>query len=280
MKQFWICPKCGALLSFSEKTARCPAGHCYDLAKEGYVNLLLSGGGIHGDSREMVVARRRFLAGGAYEPLRRTVAELVCRYLPKGGTLLDAGCGEGYYTEGVADGLNAQGKDADIFAFDISRDAARNTAKRRRGISVAVASAYAIPAVGEGADLITDLFSPMATTEFARVLKPRGILLLVIPDREHLFGLKRVLYDTPYKNEVADTDLPGFSLVENREIRYSLTLTGKEKIADLFYMTPYAYRTSAKDKEKLALRDTLTTDVHFRILIYRKGDCQATQGMI
>ncbi|HBJ18397.1 MAG TPA: methyltransferase [Clostridiales bacterium] len=280
MKPFWTCPKCRALLTFSEKTAHCAAGHSYDLAKEGYINLLLSAGGIHGDSREMVEARRRFLESGAYEPLRRAVAELVCRYLPAGGICLDAGCGEGYYTEDIAEALAGDGKDALLFAFDISRDAARRTAKRRRDLSVAVASAYAIPARDGSADLLTDLFSPMATAEFARVLKPQGIFLLVIPEKEHLFGLKEALYDTPYKNEVAGTDLDGFTLLESREIRYPLTLDGKERIADLFLMTPYAYRTSPKDKEKLAARDTLVTEVHFRILIYQKGDCQEGVGVI
>ena len=202
MIELWTCPKCGETLSFSERCARCPAGHCYDIAKEGYVNLLLSTGGIHGDSREMVEARRRFLGSGAYEPLRLAV------------------------------------------------------------------------------DLVTDLFSPMATEEFYRVLKPHGILLLAIPEREHLFGLKRILYDTPYKNEVADTALPGFSLLESTELRYPLTVVGREQISDLFYMTPYAYRTSPKDKEKLAGCDTLETDAHFRLLIYQKGDCQETHDVL
>ena len=268
---FWICPKCGAVLLTEGRTLRCPSGHSYDISKEGYVNLLLSAGGIHGDSREMVEARRRFLSTGAYEPLRDAVAELVCRYLPTGGTILDAGCGEGYYTEGVAEKCAACGKEPSLFAFDISRDAARRTAKRCRDLSVAVASAYAIPAKDGSVDLLTDLFSPMATEEFLRVLKPQGIFLLVIPEREHLFGLKEVLYDSPYKNEVADLALAGFALLGSREIRYSLTLEGKEKIADLFYMTPYAYRTSPKDKAKLAEQNTLRTEVHFRILIYQKG---------
>ena len=277
MKPFWTCPKCGETLSFSERCARCPAGHCYDIAKEGYVNLLLSTGGIHGDSREMVEARRRFLGSGAYAPLCHAVAEAARRYLPTDGVLLDAGCGEGYYTEGI---VRALGADASVFAFDISRDAARRAAKRDRALSVAVASAYRIPVKDGSVDLVTDLFSPMATEEFYRVLKPHGILLLAIPEREHLFGLKRILYDTPYKNEVADTALPGFSLLESTELRYPLTVVGREQISDLFYMTPYAYRTSPKDKEKLAGCDTLETDAHFRLLIYQKGDCQETHDVL
>ena len=275
MKPFWTCPKCGAVLVPSERTLRCQSGHSYDISKEGYVNLLLSAGGIHGDSREMVEARRRFLSTGAYEPLRATVAELVCRYLPTGGTILDAGCGEGYYTEGVAEKCAACGKEPSLFAFDISRDAARRAAKQNPAISVAVASAYRIPAEGESVDLLTDLFSPMATDEFFRVLKPHGFLLLVIPEREHLFGLKRLLYDTPYKNEVADTTLRGFTLLESPELRYPLTLAGKEQIFDLFSMTPYAYRTSPQDKEKLAACDALETEAHFRLLIYQKGIAKA-----
>ena len=99
----FICPKCkGALTVTDGGVAKCPLGHSYDRAKEGYYNLLLSSaGGVHGDNREMVQARRAFLDTGAYLPLARRVAELASEHTPDGGLLLDCGCGEGFYTHTI-----------------------------------------------------------------------------------------------------------------------------------------------------------------------------------
>lgn len=266
----WHCPKCALPLARTGAVARCPSGHSYDFAKEGYLNLLLAAsGGTHGDAADMVEARRRFLETGAYAPLRAEISALIKKYLPAGGVLLDAGCGEGYYTQAMEETVGGEG---DALAFDISKEAVRRAAKRCKKTACAVASAYAVPLPTGSVDLITEIFSPMAKEEFCRLLRDGGVLLMTIPEREHLYGLKEAVYDIPYKNEVAPTALDGFSLLETRELRYSLTLENAA-LCDLFLMTPYAHRTAAEGKKRIEALPVLTTEVHFRLLVYRKESC-------
>ncbi len=239
----------------------CPLSHSFDLSKSGYVNLLL-GGGSHGDNREMIASRTRFLDGGYYSPLR----EALCRLAAKGngGVLLDAGCGEGYYTEALAKLFSH------TVGFDLSKDALKKAAKRVKNAEFAVASVYALPFPDGGADLVSCIFAPLALTEFARVLKKDGFLLLAIPDEEHLFALKEILYDTPYKNEVADTALCGFTLIANEALSFPLALERGEAIEDLFKMTPYYYRTPEEGKARLLSYSRLACTAAFRLLLYKK----------
>ena len=98
----FACPKCKEKLLLEGNTKKCINNHCFDRAKAGYYNLLLgAGGGTHGDNAEMVEARRTFLSGGFYEPLADKLAASVTEHTAKFGCVLDAGCGEGYYTDKI-----------------------------------------------------------------------------------------------------------------------------------------------------------------------------------
>ena len=266
----FVCPKCMGKLNITDGgAARCPQGHSYDKSRYGYYNLLLSDrGGVHGDNREMVLARRAFLGSGAYEPLAARIAQRCAELLRSGGVMLDAGCGEGYYTAAVREKLDTGY--ARIAAFDISKDAVREAAKKRCADFYAVASSYKIPLAAESVDLVLNTFSPQALAQTSRVLKRGGHFVMAIPAEEHLFGLKSEIYETPYKNEVQDTALEGFELISCDEIKYELSLDTGEAIRNLFMMTPYAYRTKMSDREKVLSLTRLTTDVHFLVLTYRK----------
>jgi 23S rRNA (guanine745-N1)-methyltransferase len=268
----FLCPKCNLPLAQKEGGAvACAAGHSYDRSREGYYNLLLgSGAGVHGDNKEMVAARRAFLNTGAYFPLARRVAELCASHLPQGGTLLDVGCGEGYYTNIIESQISAGGS-GQIYGFDISKDAVRLCARKNKNLSLAVASAYRMPFADSAFDVVTNLFSPLAREEILRVLRPRGKFIMAIPDREHLFGLKSAIYKTPYKNEVADTHLDGFELVEDEPLTYKFRLDSPEKIQSLFMMTPYAYRTRPSDRAKVEVLKALECTADFRIFVYKKS---------
>ena len=268
----FICPKCKNTLTVTENgTAKCPLGHSYDRAREGYYNLLLSQtGGVHGDNREMLVARRAFLDTGAYLPLAERVAELACEYTCAGGIMLDAGCGEGYYTHIIKEKAENANKNLHILGFDISKDAVRLAAKRDRGLSLAVASSYDIPLADGTVDAVVNVFSPLATGETRRILRTGGSFIMAIPAERHLFGLKSVLYDTPYLNEPESDELCGFELLKREKIAYLLNLDTQEKIHSLFMMTPYAYRSPREGRERLAALDTLTTEIEFYLFVYRK----------
>lgn len=265
----FVCPKCSKPLAvFDGGALKCPVGHSYDRAKAGYYNLLLSSvGGTHGDNREMVEARRDFLDTGAYKPLADKVAELVSRYF-KGGNLLDIGCGEGYYTDIIEKSIRGTG--AVLSAFDISRDAVKYAAKRNSTVEYAVASAYHMPVANESFDAAVNMFSPLATDEIKRALKPGGIFVMAIPGENHLFGLKKATYKTPYKNEVDDSKIDGFELLLTERVAYELSLDTSEKIKSLFMMTPYAYRTKKEDKERVLALSSLKTEIEFVVFVYKK----------
>lgn len=265
------CPKCLGKLTPDERgNAVCEMGHCYDKSKYGYYNLLLGKGGVHGDSAEMVLARREFLSGGRYQPLADRVAELVTEYARPGGAVLDCGCGEGYYTRAIASALDKNGISADVCGFDISRDAVRCAKRALPTLEAAVASAYHIPSRDGEFSLALNMFSPNAKEEIARVLEPYGIYIMVIPDVEHLYELKARIYDTPYKNQVDDSELQGFELLYTERLGYIMQLNDKKEIRALFGMTPYAYRTNAAGIGRVMELDSLDVTASFIIFVYRK----------
>lgn len=261
----FLCPVCGDNLILSGKTFSCPERHSFDVARSGYVNLLLnSGSGRHGDDKRMVKARTQFLDKGYYAPLAETLASISAEAAP--AMLLDAGCGEGYYTEIISRTV----PDADIIGLDISKDAVAAAAKRCSRGRFAVASTASIPLPDACADLILNVFSPFFPAEFHRVLKPGALLLRVIPLETHLHELRQLVYDAPYDNTVPAPETEGFALIGTEELRYTIRLSETEDILHLFMMTPYYYKTSAADQEKLFKAVSLETQIEFGILQYRK----------
>ncbi len=265
----FCCPVCGRLLENQEKAYICPNRHSFDKAKSGYVHLLTRNSGTkgHGDNKAMVTARRDFLETGAYAELRAAVAKTANQYAPDGGVLLDSGCGEGYYTDGICEALGTR---ADVLGFDISKDAVNFAAKRCKSAQFAVASAFRIPAPDASVDVLTEIFSPFSEAEFARVLKKDGVLLEVIPGERHLYGLKKAVYDMPYPNEVSPFVRAGYRLEEHLHLSDDLHLDSAQDIGNLFLMTPYYYKTGRKEQARLAALTDLTTETEFHILVYRK----------
>ena len=258
-----ICPVCGGALSFGDKAARCPHGHSYDIAREGYINLLRSSksGDRIGDSKDSARSRRDFLNRGYYAPLRDALTGL---FADKRGTLLDICCGEGYYTAAL--GTNPS---LTVYGFDISKEMVRLAAKRG-GASYFVANLSAIPVEDGSFDWAVHLFAPFNEREFARVLKPGGSLYSVVPGRRHLWGLKAALYDSPYVHDEALPATEHLSVKGTQKITAHITLASPQDIDAVFRMTPYYYHTSQRDKEKLAALSSLETEIEFVIAQYEK----------
>ncbi len=263
------CPICRRELFRKDRSLQCPSGHSFDLAKRGYVNLLCSQQSKlkrHGDDKRMLQARRAFLDSGAYAALRDALTVTVDREVNKTGILLDAGCGEGYYTAHIAEQCSA----LTVCGIDISKDALHMAATRTDRVELAVASTFALPIADHTLDGVVSVFAPCAEAEFARVLKPNGTLIRVIPTAQHLFGLKAAIYETPRPNKPERIDLDGFTLCHRQEIEQTLTLTSREDIHHLFEMTPYFYKTGQDDQARLLSRQSLVTEIAFAILTYRK----------
>jgi len=264
---FLSCPICQTELTEQESCFQCANRHSFDIAKEGYVNLLVGEKGQHGDNKLMLQARRLFLENGFYSDLKDTVCHALCEYSSPDAVLVDEGCGEGYYTEGMAKVLPA----ARVFGFDISREAVRLAAKRKCG-SFFVGSTYKVPLQDACADTVTLLFSPFCREEILRILKKNGIFIMAVPSADHLFELKEVLYEKPYRNQVQDSKIDGFTLLAYRHTHNTITLNSKEEIAALFSMTPYYYKTPRQGHEKLEKLERLTTTTSFEVFVYRKNE--------
>ena len=260
----WRCPVCGETLAPKDRQLVCSGGHSFDVAKQGYVNLLRTGNGQkrHGDDAAMVQSRREFLEKGFYAPIRDAIVRATEPFAAE-GLMLDAGCGEGYYTAAVAAIEGAK-----VCGTDISREAAKACAKR--GIDCAVATSAHIPLQDGAARAVMCIFAPLEAGEFARVLQNEGALITAVPLREHLWGLKQAVYDTPYENPDPNMEVPGFTLAGYEDVRETLRLTDNAHILALFRMTPYWYKTGRKDQEKLEKLCTLTTELAVRVAVYRK----------
>lgn len=270
---FFRCPLCEAPLAEGTHSLRCANGHVFDRAKEGYVNLLpvnQKHSKAPGDDKGMAAARRAFLEKGWYLPLREALCRISAEKTGPAPTVLDAGCGEGYYTAGVRDALLAAGKAPVTAGIDISKFSLQKAAKRYSGIEFAVASAYRLPVANQKADLLLNVFSPLALEEFRRVLKPGGIYLYVVPAACHLWEMKEVLYDNPYLNEEKETPYDGFAYLEILPVSYSIHLPSQEDIHALFQMTPYYWKTGRAGAERLAGLESLDCQVDFRVHVFRR----------
>ena len=261
------CPVCGVSGDVDEngKSFYCKGArrHSFDFSKSGYLNLCLNGK--TGDRREAVRARSLFLEAGYYQSLSEEINRILeeCKI----GSVLDAGCGEGYYTNRMATGRT-------VFGADLSRcgiDYAAKTAKRMgNGAAFAVASLYTLPVADASFDAVTNLFAPCAEAEFARVLKDGGYLILVGAGERHLMGLKTLIYDHPYTNP-GRNDLPvKMTLVRKTRLHQTVTVCGEEMLEALFSMTPYYWRTSEGNHAKLRGVSSLETEIDFDIFLYRK----------
>jgi 23S rRNA (guanine745-N1)-methyltransferase len=258
-----ICPVCAAPLEWNQKECRCTNGHSFDLAKEGYANLLLSHqrkSNHPGDDTAMIQARRRFLDSGAYESLKELLQHSIS-HLPH-STILDCGCGEGRFL-GALSGLR--------FGVDVSKDAIRCAAKRYKDAKWIVANGMRkLPFADHSMDLILSVLAPRNPEEFARILKPDGALLLGVPGPNHLIELRSLLSakagDFEEKaDEAAAKCAPYFSEVNRELLRYETTLNPAQ-IADLIQMTPIFWCSSPEAKASVLKLDQLPVTISFSLI--------------
>ncbi len=266
-----ICPVCKGRMELTNdgRTLACRGErvHCFDFSAKGYVNLSLSQSAT-GDSKEAVRSRSDFLGKDYYRPIAMKLCELLKKY-SNGGAVIDAGCGEGYYTSHIAaEGFSVAGFDLSKFA--VASTATRLGCKQSETHFAAVSSVFELPLADECADAVVSIFAPCAEEESLRVLKEGGALIVVSAGREHLMGLKKAIYKEAYENDER-ADMPKqMKLSERTELSYSVNLTSGADIQNLFSMTPYYWRTSQSDKEKLSGLEELETEIDIVFSVYKK----------
>lgn len=265
------CPVCHTGLRREEKRYVCERGHGFDLARQGYVNLLLSSqrpSKAPGDSAAMLADRRAFLEAGHYQPLRARLLERL-EHL-RGGCasplqqVLDLGCGEGYYSAACAE---SGGGARRVFALDIAKPALALAARRSADVVWCVGNSRALPFFDESLDVVLNIFCCPHPAETRRVLRPGGALLLVGPGPGHLQELRRVLYDTV---RVQESNAParvleqGFAPVHSETLDYSFTVSGPA-ILQLARMTPHYWKAPAHGRARLERLESLTVRADFAL---------------
>jgi len=264
-----ICPLDKLPLQLNERTWRCENGHSYDVAKQGYVNLLPvqnKRSKDPGDSKAMVQARREYLNKGYYQPLAQALADTV---LAMGSqALLDAGCGEGYYLRYLVEQAEQQGTELSVAALDISKWAVQTAAKQDKRLSWMVASNNAIPLADNSVDTILCVFGFPVEAEFKRVLKPGGRLIMVDPAENHLTELKSIIYsELKSKSETLPITGSDYELTSEQRVNFQVELNNNESIKNLLTMTPHFYRASKEGRERAEKlqRLAITADAWVRV---------------
>ena len=268
----FICPLCQTPFQKTNNTQICANNHHFDIAKEGYLNLLpvnAKNSKNPGDNKEMMIARRAFLNSEGYQPLAEKIGELTAALLAdkEQAQLLDLGCGEGYYTNLLADRL---AENFIINALDISKVAIRYAAKRNKKINFCVASAYDVPLPDSSLDLLLRIYAPSSDSELQRLIKPGGYLVTVTPAPRHLFQLRERIYQQV--NEHAQENLPpaGFTKVEQINLAYPLQITEAQTLQDLINMTPFVWKFNEQKMQELLSEKSWLIECDFNIEIYRK----------
>lgn len=262
-----LCPLCAEPLTRQEKRYCCSAGHSFDIARQGYVNLLpvqQKHSVDPGDTREQVLSRRAFLDTQTYAPILEAVIHQAQKWGAQ-GEILDVGCGEGYYGAGLSKALGLP-----LTGVDISKEAVRCAAARYKGPTWLCATAAHLPVKSESVGLLTSLFAVTMEEEFLRVLQKGGLYIQVLAAEDHLLGLKRIIYDElTHKHKDSTPVLPGFTLVESQRVSFSFTLEG-EQIPWLFSMTPHVFRIGAAGAKRLAQTQVLQDTASCVVNVYRK----------
>jgi 23S rRNA (guanine745-N1)-methyltransferase len=262
------CPVCKNDLVREIKRFVCANNHSFDIAKQGYVNLLLSSqmASKHpGDSAQMIADRHAFLENGFYAPLRdRILVELAQLQIPaRAQAVLDLGCGEGYYTAAFA------AENRTVYGLDIAKPALAMAAKRAASITWCVGTNRALPFHDASFDVVTTIFCRPQSDETRRVLREDGVLLLIGPGPNHLRELRDIVY-AQVNEDIAETALAGFALSRCETLSYSMTLDGAA-IMQLARMTPHYWRAPQERRGQLENTKKLTLQVEFQLSIWQKN---------
>jgi len=261
------CPLCGQVLNRQDKTFRCEQNHSFDIARQGYINLLpvqqkhsLN----PGDTRQQVLARREFLEAGFYTPIVDTLIR-TAKSLQAGGPLLDIGCGEGYYSTKLAAALQCE-----LVGLDISKEAVRCASAKYKDALWICATASHLPVADQSVGLLTSLFALTMAEEFARCLRSDGYYFQVLAAKDHLLGLKSIIYpELKFKEKDTVPEIPGFRRIQSEPIRFTFTAEGAQ-VQHLLSMTPHAHRITKEGYQRLAQTQRLTDTASCVLNVFEK----------
>ena len=305
----FVCPLCQSPLQPAPDTWRCDGSlnpkqtsHSFDVARQGYVNLLpvqQKKSKAPGDSQASIEARKRFLNAGHYEKLQALIVQQMQQLLTavteqdkQPTNWLDIGCGEGYYTQAMAQ----MGSDIidTLIAADISKPAIVELAKvskaagklwyqqdketpaKTTAIYPLVTSAAHLPLRAHSVSGISSIFSPILPTAFAEVLTDKGYLIIAKPDAGHLASMREALFDDVREHDsdkfLQELD-PQFTLIDTHRVSTDMSLSVSD-LTDLMTMTPYAYRAKSGKRQALLAaveKEAFSTEAKFVVYVLQKA---------
>ncbi|MBF7688702.1 putative RNA methyltransferase [Acinetobacter rathckeae] len=262
-----MCPVCRHQLHLSEQTWQCEQKHSFDVAKQGYVNLHVvqhKHSKTPGDTVESVTARRAFLAEGHYAPLQQAVTEIITKH--KINSVLDIGCGEGYYTSAMQPNVKQ------CIGVDIAKNAVQRAAKTNREVTWVVGTGAVLPVMDSSIDLCSSLFSPLPIDEMCRVLQDDGYCLVVTPAKNHLYAMREALFEQVTLHEpdkILAQFEPYFDLVKQQQLEYTINLT-QDALKNLIAMTPYAYKAKLDRRCTLEQVEQFEVTASFQIYLFQR----------
>ena len=273
MESIVQCPVCSQPLHHTSKKWACDNQHHFDLAKQGYCNLLLANqkkSAAPGDDRQMLQARYEFLQAGFYRPITATINKLISKYIPNPQHILDLGCGEGYYLASLQESQNKT--DCQYYGTDISKEALKLAARQHKSINWFVAAAKKQPFTDHQLDLVLNIFAPADWQEVLRILKPAGYVLLAVAGENHLQALREMVYSTVnahHPERFLDKIGTDFELISSEESQFELQLEDKSSIRSLLQMTPFYWQADEKCRQSIENLQSLTTPVNVRLYLLK-----------
>ena len=267
----YACPLCSLPLLGKDRLFRCENNHSFDCAKENYLNLLpvqFKHSKNPGDNKAMVNARRAFLEQGYYQPL---VDRLVALYqenvivdVEEPSIVLDAGCGEGFYTH------QHKTQENTVYGVDIAKEAIKKAGKKYQQCHFSVATLSKLPFADSLFSWIVSVYAPILEQEFTRVLAPGGFLITVTPAKLHLMELKQYIYDDAKEHDEEKLPIEHLTLVHQENISYQMQLTSGQDALNLLAMTPFAFKASDEVRATLLTLDNFSCQADFLIRLYQK----------
>ena len=270
------CAYCQNELFKENRSYKCENNHNFDLSKDGYLNLLpvnKKKSKSPGDNNMMVVARREFLEQGFYDPLIEGIKQVIkdeLKFNSNKITVLDSGCGEGYYSEKALN--NLEKIETTILGTDISKYAVKNAAKKYKENFYFVSSIYDLPIKTDSLELILSVFSPNHSPEFNRVLTKEGYLIVVSPGKNHMKQLAELIYDSfrPHEYNIVEKIGDTFRhLVTNRKT-FEIEITDSAMLQNLLKMTLYYWNTSKEGQEKIENCNSIKITCDFNITVFEQ----------
>ena len=260
--QCLVCPLCSKPLALNPQGVSCSNRHQYDRAKEGYFNLLPvqhKHSREPGDAKQQLQARHAFLKAGFFSPLLQGLVQLLPADTK---TLLDIGCGEGYFTQAMSEHCS----NASVYGIDIAKAGVRLAAKNTDNITYAVASSYALPIASQSIDVITRIYAPSKDSELSRVLAAHGRLIIISPGENHLIALRQRIYRQLRPHPKPQVPA-GFAELSQQQLSFNMLVPAGEYTQALLQMTPFAWQIKPELLTQL-VTEGLHDTADFQLSVY------------